>query len=157
MFKTKVRFSKSKKYGNARRNKALLAKLGTSLADSIRSRVVNKLRDGHGKRLAPLDDEYASSKRERGKRPVRDGLLSGAMWDALTVAIGRSRKGDTIKLYFRGSQAVDRGDQRTRVPNRTKAAGLQYNDGGRDVWLLSLTQAEIDRATEWLRKHLHLL
>ena len=169
MFKTKVKFKKSKKYGGARSNRKMLEKAGVSLVRAIRERYTTKLRDGDGKPAADLDDEYAIRKAASGKGSDRDGVFTGAMWRSLSVQISRGKVGDQIKLYFAGSSVVSemkvqvssiktRKTQtktiRKRVANKVKAGILQNNGKGRPITLLSMSKSEIEVIAQWVRDNI---
>jgi hypothetical protein len=169
MFKTKVKFKKSKKYGGARSNRKMLERAGVSLVRAIRERYTARLRDGDGKMAADLDDDYAMRKAASGKGSDRDGVFTGAMWRSLSVQISRGKVGDQIKLHFAGSSVVSEikvqvssiktrktrtKTIRTRVANKVKAGILQNNGKGRPITLLSMSKAELDVIAFWIRDNI---
>ena len=169
MFKTKVKFKSSKKYGGARSNRKMLQKAGVSLVRAIRKRYTTQLRDGDGKPAAQLDPEYAKSKAASGKGSRRDGVFSGAMWNSLSVQISRNRTGDQIKLHFAGSSIVSQRKVQvssiktrktrtktitTRVANKVKAGILQNNGKGSPITLLSMSKSEIEVIAAWVRANI---
>jgi len=155
------------------RNGVVAAQAGQILADAVRKRSINKLVDGNGVKRSPLSKKYAKRKLERGAKPVRDNVLTGDMWDSLTVMVSGGRYGDEIKLFFSGSSVVSekrvvrrtkagevartkRGKVRMRtirkrVKNAIKAGVNQANGWGRFLTILSVTQAELDRARDFVR------
>lgn len=172
MFRAKVKFGRSRKRGKARRFH-LAAKAGQMLAKMIHDRMTTTLRDGDGVPRSKLTKDYALAKSQHGARPIRDGVLTGAMWKALTVMVYVGKHGDEIKLYFAGSSVVSEkriprrskaGEilktkkgkvrmrtVRRRVKNATKAGVSQANGWGRYSAILSMTQAEIDLVAGWVR------
>lgn len=106
---------------------------------------------------------YTEVKRRLGIKPLKNGQLSGAMWESLTPQVRLSkRKGATIRLYFKGSTITkeetvrvssvktrrERNKKiRTRVANRDKATLLQHEGGtrsGRRLFtLMALSSSEI--------------
>lgn len=84
--------------------------------------------DGKLTRVTLYDGGYAKVKERyyRG-RGIRDGKLTGSMWDSLKVNVGLKKAGSlTIKLLFSGNAPPSK--QGVKVRQRTKAEMLMFTE-----------------------------
>lgn len=152
------RFIKTQTDGRGRKAKPLRKRRGfMAMANDARFQGVTKAVKSSKKIRVAKD--YPSVKRALGAKPVRDGKLTGDMWNGLTPTVKRIPGGWVLVLRFTGgtrtgmiqigTKMAGRKGKKRRVPrmktvtvyNRDKAKQWQTHSKGR-ISLLSMTRKD---------------